>query len=221
MEMVTIKNGKTYTLTNVVRRGKSVIEAHNVNTGRVVTSEKVLAEIIAAHAEQSHAQALEMNAQHDEKTMADMFDARTARLCNDVEAAHAEALEMNIGVDNEISTAALAIAEIRKTTEPGDMRSSRVGAVLMALLGGLAERGTKVCPFMLSELVGRAEANKSLSQRAGEYFKRFRGVSEAQLRRFEGYAFRKMKGCAPGAFGDLWLNAEGELVARTLDGAHS
>lgn len=215
MEMVTIKSGKTYALTNVVRRGKSVIEAHNVNTGRVVTSEKVKAEIIAAHVEQSHAEALEMNF---------MFDSEIAdpRDSYGFDEAHAEALEMNIGVDNEINTAALSIAEIRKTTEPGSrLRSSQLGAVLAPLLEGLATAGAKVCPAMLPELVERAVRNKAMSQRAGEYFRRFRGVGEAQLKRFEAYAFRKMKGSAPGAFGDLWLNAEGELVARTLDGVHS
>ena len=52
---------------------------------------------------------------------------------------------------------------------------------------------------------------------AGWYFRTFSGVSDEQLQRFQNAAARLRGDDTTGAWFDLWLNAEGELVARSFE----
>lgn len=56
-----------------------------------------------------------------------------------------------------------------------------------------------------------------LRAQAGSYFRANRSVSDEQLQRFQ-YAAARLRGNdLSGAWFDLWLNAEGELVARSFE----
>ncbi|TKV08245.1 hypothetical protein FDX19_15520 [Citrobacter sp. wls619] len=52
---------------------------------------------------------------------------------------------------------------------------------------------------------------------AGEYVRRFSHVSDEQLQRFEHVVSQLMKKHPDSVYGELWLNAEGELVARSFE----
>ncbi|MBH0365753.1 hypothetical protein PL246_09725 [Salmonella enterica] len=102
MNKVTLKNGKTYGLVNPLRHGEPVVRAFNADTQRWVKSAKVLEEVIAAHVEQSHTEALEKNALIDEQMKPKNYGYRPSfRIMSAVERkmflnfAHDEALEMN------------------------------------------------------------------------------------------------------------------------------
>ena len=58
--------------------------------------------------------------------------------------------------------------------------------------------------------------NRIHASLAGEYVRRFSFVSDKQLKRFESNAAKLMKKHPRGVYGELWLNAEGELVARSF-----
>jgi hypothetical protein len=52
---------------------------------------------------------------------------------------------------------------------------------------------------------------------ANEYFRRFNGVSDIQLQRFQN-SMEKLRGKEfGGVYCDLWLDAEGEMVARSFE----
>lgn len=55
------------------------------------------------------------------------------------------------------------------------------------------------------------------SMLAGEYVRRFSSVSDDQLRRFENIAYKLMKQRPDSVYGALWINAEGEMVARSFE----
>lgn len=52
---------------------------------------------------------------------------------------------------------------------------------------------------------------------AGEYVRRFSRVSDDQLQRFESVVHKLMKKHPDSVYGALWLNTEGELVARSFE----
>lgn len=106
MNKVTLKNGKTYGLVNPLRHGDPVVRAFNADTQRWVKSAKVLEEVIAAHVEQSHTEALEKNAVIDEQIKPKNYGYRPIfRIMSAVERkmflnfAHDEALEINQKMD--------------------------------------------------------------------------------------------------------------------------
>ncbi|MDK9586718.1 hypothetical protein [Lelliottia wanjuensis] len=52
---------------------------------------------------------------------------------------------------------------------------------------------------------------------AHEYVRRFSSVSDAQLQRFERAMSKLMKQHEGAVYAALWLDAEGELVARSFE----
>lgn len=60
-------------------------------------------------------------------------------------------------------------------------------------------------------------SNRIHAALAGEYVRRFSHVSDEQLQRFEHVASQLMKKHPESVYGELWLNAEGELVARSFE----
>ncbi|MBF4177260.1 hypothetical protein [Lelliottia nimipressuralis] len=58
-------------------------------------------------------------------------------------------------------------------------------------------------------------SNRLHAAMASEYVRRFSHVSDEQLKRFERVTGKLMKKHPESVYGELWLNAEGELVART------
>lgn len=56
-----------------------------------------------------------------------------------------------------------------------------------------------------------------LRAQAGSYFRIHSGVTTEQLQRFQNAAARLRGNDAFGVWFDLWLNAEGELVARSFE----
>ncbi|HGW6103707.1 TPA: hypothetical protein ACNIQM_001835 [Citrobacter werkmanii] len=56
-----------------------------------------------------------------------------------------------------------------------------------------------------------------LRAQAGSYFRVYRGVTTEQLQRFQNAAARLRGKNTSGVWFDLWLNAEGELVARGFE----
>ncbi|EBY8091379.1 hypothetical protein D6L13_03790 [Salmonella enterica subsp. enterica serovar Ordonez] len=60
-------------------------------------------------------------------------------------------------------------------------------------------------------------SNRIIAALGGEYVRRFAFVSDEQLQRFEDSAYRLMKKYPDSVYGELWLNAEGELVARSFE----
>lgn len=56
-----------------------------------------------------------------------------------------------------------------------------------------------------------------LRSQAGSYFRTHRGVTTEQLQRFQNAAARLRRNDAFGVWFDLWLEAEGELVARGFE----
>ncbi|AKW16657.1 hypothetical protein SEESL791_016335 [Salmonella enterica subsp. enterica serovar Sloterdijk str. ATCC 15791] len=63
----------------------------------------------------------------------------------------------------------------------------------------------------------KQSSNRIHAALAGEYVRRFSHVSGEQLQRFENVAYRLMKKYPDSVYGELWLNAEGELVARSFE----
>ncbi|EEI7990633.1 TPA: hypothetical protein H1895_001584 [Salmonella enterica] len=60
-------------------------------------------------------------------------------------------------------------------------------------------------------------SNRIIAALGGEYVRRFAFVSDEQLQRFEDSAYRLMKKYPDSVYGELWLNAEGEMVARSFE----
>ncbi|WP_260863394.1 hypothetical protein [Citrobacter sp. Marseille-Q6884] len=56
-----------------------------------------------------------------------------------------------------------------------------------------------------------------LRSQAGSYFRTHSGVTTEQLQRFQNAAARLRGKNTTGVWFDLWLNAEGELVARSFE----
>lgn len=56
-----------------------------------------------------------------------------------------------------------------------------------------------------------------LRAQAGSYFRANREVTTEQLQRFQNAAARLRGNNTTGVWFDLWLNAEGELVARSFE----
>ncbi|XUA17730.1 hypothetical protein ACQVA2_13710 [Citrobacter sp. OP27] len=59
--------------------------------------------------------------------------------------------------------------------------------------------------------------NRLNAAMACEYVRNFSFVSDEQLQRFENVMHRLMKKYDSSVYGELWLNAEGELVARSFE----
>ncbi|EBR8784921.1 hypothetical protein IDC16_001470 [Salmonella enterica subsp. enterica serovar Agbeni] len=128
--------------------------------------------------------------------------------------AHSEALELNEEINYHD-----AIADFTWEMQSEDWRDfftvmDEALEMNVAFLGGVA-RDEGRCEKLLQQS-NQVCANIA-RMRAGWYFRNFRNVSDEQLHRFQNAVERLCGNDTTGTWFDLWLNAEGELVARSFE----